>query len=519
MPDNELEQAKNNEERCEEIKMLFYAALNKVKEYTNEFDLDCSTNVEFGGFIDELYTPVSLVFVKSKNMFIIYFSSHFTNNSNDKIMNMFIRYIITTNKDNTFKVVNEVKEEMKKLPFETHHDVAFRNNYLISDSPVTNGVICESCLRIYRCSVDSDLFKHPENYRCQCSPTGGKLALIINGKKQMDPKKMDFYQTLTLDDVNKVKKERETRQKISAALLTEDNFDLDTFDEDALKEINKIIADNPRGVNRKHVGEFVDTYIDKPEYLSMAAQAFPHQYYNAYRYAGYDKQKIIFENPITHPRWEDWNYETEKQRIETKTKNVKRQAAKPQNVEEVINSLNVNETTRMNLLAATENKGKKISRMKVAEYIESSIATGDKDFLEALNDNFPDIYLEAFKHLHGVSRGYLYKNFAPKSSKFNEEFMKKYPENKNASNRYAYEIKDKPIVKETNADPMTKLNAFMRMYKRIGNKEIMHEINDAVFNEDVAYLKLLRGAFNDKFMKVRPSFSNSVLDFLDRNGI
>ena len=511
----DIQEARNNSGRSKEIEMLFYVAMNKINTHIKESNLNCSTNIMFGGFIDELYEPVRLIYKKSQNIFIIYFSSHFMHNDNDKILNVIIRYIITTNKNNTFKTIPEIREEMKKLPFDTHYDVAFRNNYLVSDSPVTNGVICESCLRIYHCSTDSDMFKHVENYKCQCSPDGGKLALIINGKKQMDPKKMDFYKNLNLDDVNKAKKERELYQKALEQMLTEDDFEIDTFNEECLEIINKIIEENPKGVNRKPINEFIDKYVDNQDYMAMIAQAFPHQYYNAYRYSGYENQQKIINNPIMHPRWKEWDLETEKQRVEGKIKYAERQAAKPQNIEEIINKLDIKESTKKNLSAALENKGKKISRMKVAEYIEQAIATKDEEFINVMNDNFSEIYLESFKHMHKSARYYLYNNFTPKSENFNEEFKKKYPGVINEKRSIPKIV----IERDPNADAATKLNTFMRMYKRIGNKELIHEVNDAVFHEDSEYIKMLHEAFKERFAKVRPAFSNSTLDYLDKIGL
>lgn len=520
MSKKDIEQARNNFGRSQEIEMLFRAAMNKVQEHIKESNLDCSTNIVFGGFIDDLYMPVNLVYSKSKKSFIIRFSSHYIHNENTKIYNTFIRYIIATNKNNTFKSLPEIKQEMKKLPFDTHYDVAFRNNYLMSDFPVSNGVICESCLRIYKVPTDSDMFQHVEKYKCQCSPEGGKLALIINGKKQMDPEKMKLYEDPTLEDVDKAKKERELHQQALASMLTEDDFDLDTFSEEGLEIVNKLIADNPKGINRKPINDAIAKHIDEPEILAMLAQAFPHQYYNAYRYSGFDNQQKIVANPITHPRWEDWDLEAEQKRIDDKIKSLQRQAIKPHNVEEIIAGFDVQEITKKNLLAALENKGKKISRMKVAEYVENAITAKDDDFINIMNDHFPEIYLESFKHIHKSTRLYLYEHFPPKSENFTEEFKKKYPgvpTPKHTKN--AYELKIIDIERDPNADPMTKLNTFMRMYKRIGNKEIIHEINDAVFHKDVEYLQVLKNAFEDKFTKVRSSLSNTTLDFLDRSGI
>ena len=120
--------AQEHLERSKEIEMLFQAAMNEIKKYIKENSLDCSTKIIFDGFIDDLYSPIYLAYQKSKATFIVRFSSHYFNNDNAKIMNMFIRYIATTNKNNTFKQLDEVKLELKKLPFNTHYDVTFRIN-------------------------------------------------------------------------------------------------------------------------------------------------------------------------------------------------------------------------------------------------------------------------------------------------------------------------------------------------------------------------------------------------------
>ena len=513
-----LIEAKNNSGRAEEMEMIFNAAMNKVAEYKRDYGLRCSDEIVFGGIVDELYSPISLLYKKSKKKFYIYFSSHYMNNPNEKIYNMMIRYIVTTNRAASFKSVTEVKEEFSKLPNNIHHEVAFRNNYLMSDAPIMNGVICESCLRIYKCDVNSDLFKNIQNYKCRCCEDGGKLSLIINGKKQMSDDRKKLYSNITLDQVNEEEKHRKMQSMIDAKLMTEDNFDLETFSEDGLDIVNHIISENPHGLSRKPVLEAMADNINDPDVLSMLAQAFPKQYYNAYRYAGYDNQVKILGMPEAYPRVSEWDVEVEKRRLNDKTKQMERVSAKPRYLADLVDTLDIKDSTRQNLLAAFGGGKKKLSKMKVAEYLENAVASKDDEFITVLNNNYPNIYLDCFKHLSRTARAVLYNNFPPISEEFNEDFKKKYPP---MDDDLIVENEDrtKNLVLDKNADPMTKLTTFMRVNKRIGHRELMHELNDAIFNNDKEYTKILYNAFEDKYKKIRPSFPNDILVFIERLGL
>ena len=517
----------SNFDRAQEVEVLFNIALKQIKEYIHEYHLICSDKILFGGFIENVYEPITLIFKKSQDTFIIYFSSHFLNNDNEKILNTFIRYIVTTNPDGgpLFKHYLEIREELKKLPFDTHYDVSFRNNYLSSDTEVLNGVICESCLRVYKCDPESDLFKNVQHYKCQCGPHG-KLSLIIDGKKQIDPKRMEFYGVKaslpTLEDINAAKKKRELKQKAMQNLFSEEDFNADIFDPQGLEELNTIIMNNPKNINRKSIMEYLQTNIHNEKKIAMLLVAFPNQYINAYRYCGIDNQLIIVNNPLLHPQHPDWNVEVERQRLKDKQRYQLSRSNKPSDIESILKDYDISDTTRKNLLAALETKGKKISRIKVGEYMEIAVNAHDKDFLDILNRHYPEIYLESIKHIHKPIRKIIYTQYPPQSPNFTEEFRTKYPGTITATTTsndltIPQEVpEENVVVQDHNADSFTKLNIFMRMYKRIGNKELMHEINDAVFHQDVDYCLTLINAFEDKFKKIKSGFSNATLNFLDK---
>lgn len=507
--------AQEHLERSKEIEMLFHVAMNEIKKYIKENSLDCSTKIIFDGFIDDLYSPIYLAYQKSKAKFIIRFSSHYFNNDNTKIMNMFIRYIATTNKNNTFKQLDEVKLELKKLPFNTHYDVTFRNNYLESDAEVLNGVICESCLRVYKCDVNDDLFKNVQNYKCQCTQDGGKLSLIINGKKQLDGQRAIYYKNLSLGDVTKITKARELKKLVDTKKMEEKDFDKAFFSKEGLDVVNKIIAQNPKGINRKHVGVEVEKHLKDEKILHMLSHAFPHQYYNAFRYGGFEVQKYILEHPNTHPCYKTWNLKLEKNRISEKEKYMQRKSVKYENAADIIKEMDLPETTKKNLLAVVETNGKKISRMRTAEYLEIAVSNNDIDFINVMNNHLPEVYLDAFKHLHKAQRDYLLKNYPPISENFTEEMKKKLTPKDNGR-------KATITVNTINTDglqPLDKLAVFMQNHKKIFNKDIAHEVTDAAYKKDKDYMFVLFSAFEDKIKHIRQSFNNDTLKFLDELGL
>ena len=507
--------AKEHLERSKEIEMLFQVAMNKVQKYIKENSLNCSTKIKFGGFIDDLYSPIYLAYQKSENTFIIMFSSHFFDNDNTKILNSLIRYIVTTNKNHSFKTLPEVKKELKKLPFDTHYDVSFRNNYLESDSPVVNGVICESCLRVYKCSTEDDLFKNVQNYKCQCTPEGGKLSLIINGKKQLDDKRQSYYKNLTLGDVTKLTKERELKKFVDTKKMEEKDFDKAFFSEEGLEVVNNIISQNPKGINRKHVGAEVEKHLKDEVILNMLSHAFPHQYYNAFRYGGFEVQKHILEHPNTHPCYKSWNLKLEKERIFEKEKYMQRKSVKYENAADMIKGMDLPESTKKNLLAVVETNGKKISRMRTAEYLEIAVSNNDVDFIKVMNNHLPEVYLDAFKHLHKAQKDYLLKNYPPISENFTEEVKKKLTPKDNGR-------KTDIVINTVNTDglpPLDKLANFMKNHKKIFNKDIAHEIIDAAYKKDEEYIRVLFSAFDDKIKHIRQSFNNDTLKFLDGLGL
>ena len=491
----------------QEVAGCFNIALKRVKEYKQHNNLICSDKVEFGGIIDDVMNPISLALGEDK--YILYYSSHYFDNPADKIINTIVRYIVAGNDNFTFKNNNQIREELQKIPDGSNYESSFRNNYLICDEPVTDAVICNSCLRIYRCSKDSDMFQNFNTYRCDC---GGTLSVIENGERKTDIYNSELYQDISLDTIKQSKKERKQKESMEAFLKTPEDFDEKYFDEDVLDFINEIIIAYKNRISRLTINDFTMKNIDNKTALVMLNTAFPKAYYNFYKYSKNSIQRKLLSDIDTRPIYQMFDYNAEIEKMNGKERSKARLSAF-NDIANIIEHDDLSEQTKKDLAIAFENKGKKISRMKIAEYVENSVVIGNSEFIEVINKYFPDIYLESIKHVHKPIREYLYEHHVPNTANFNDDFKKKYPPSKY---KKSLPLQSKPIEVKT---VMDKLKNFIMAYPKVGNKELSHEINDAAFHTDAEYLVLLKQSFPERFEKVRHLLPLSTINFLKENMI
>ena len=169
----------------------FNTAMVKVKGYIGSHDLNCSTDVVFDGLSENTHFAVDMWFTGEDGKFHLEFSKHYLGNKREKIEKLFFRYIVTSNLDGTFKNYTQVKDELRKLPFETHYDVTYQNDYLNTDITTPfNGVICDKCHRAFRYDPGARIFSHLNRFMCVC---GGSLTAIINGVKQVSANSVERY--------------------------------------------------------------------------------------------------------------------------------------------------------------------------------------------------------------------------------------------------------------------------------------------------------------------------------------
>ena len=489
--------------RDQEIVGCFNLALKTISEYQQQYDLQCSSKVKFGGIIDDVMNPISLALSDSE--FVLYYSSHYIENATKKIINSMIRYIVATNEDFSFKDNMQIREELKKLPEDTQYDSTFRNNYLECDEPIKDAVVCNECLRIYRCDRNSDLFKNFNTYRCDC---GGTLSIIEDGKKKIDIFKSNFYKEISLDNIKKSRKERKKKESVEDLLKTEDDFDPRFFNEDVLEFINQVIVETKNHVSRRTIEKYCQEHIKDKAVMNMINEAFPRAYYNFYKYSKINQQKFLIEDPDTRPVFEGFDYNEEMKKLMNKHKSKERLENKV-DIQELLESLpDINDSTKQSLTVIFDCKNAKPSKIKIAEYIEQAVTVKNDEFIDVINKHFPDIYLDSFKYIHKPFRGYLYKNHIPISPKYSEEFKKKYPESKYKRSAPLH------VTVMTANTPQEKLMNFMKIYPKVGNKELMHEVSDAAYHKDLDYMQLLKMTFSDRFERIRANLPIPVLEFL-----
>jgi len=209
-----------------DLKHAFANAMTKVKGYINTHRLICSTDVVFEGLSDNDKFAVEMWYTGKEHTFHVTFSRHYLNNKREKAEKMFFRYITTSNPDGTFKNYTQVKDELRKLPFETHYDVTYQNDYLVTDvTEPFNGVVCEKCHRSFRYEPGAKIFDNVSRFMCTC---GGSLVAVINGVKQVhantedryttcDPHQLDNFRNVDFSPLADFSKE--VQAKVNAAVL------------------------------------------------------------------------------------------------------------------------------------------------------------------------------------------------------------------------------------------------------------------------------------------------------------
>ncbi len=76
---------------AEKIEETFLSALDAIKGYIQEYTVNCSTNIEFIGFNEELLHPIKAWFNKKDKKFYFTFSIYYIKNQKEKVKNYFIR--------------------------------------------------------------------------------------------------------------------------------------------------------------------------------------------------------------------------------------------------------------------------------------------------------------------------------------------------------------------------------------------------------------------------------------------
>lgn len=159
---------------AEKIEETFLSALDDVKGYIQEYTVNCSTNIEFIGFNEELLHPIKAWFNKKDKKFYFTFSIYYIKNQKEKVKNYFIRYILTTNTDGTFKTHEDALAMAQKVQ-SIFLDTTFTQNYLNCSKELNPNVFCVSCKATYTYDENSNVYQNLDKYMCIC---GGELVKI-----------------------------------------------------------------------------------------------------------------------------------------------------------------------------------------------------------------------------------------------------------------------------------------------------------------------------------------------------
>lgn len=263
------------------IESIFQESMNIIKSGMKDYQINCSDNVIFGGCTDDSTNPVQLAFNKSRNVFILFFSNHYLMNSQDKILKLFVRYIITTNKNGTFKNRKETKKELKKFT-DTHYEACYMNNFLKCDETISDTIFCRKCKRTYKYPINHPIFQHLENYRCEC---GGELTKLIN-TGTFDSAKANVYFSNNFKE--------NVKPGVDTSKYPDSFFEKIQHSVEDYERFVAFIKNKKRISRLKLIGE-IQEVIDNENYnmLNMYNFAFPKMYDTVFNYIKAEYRNVM----------------------------------------------------------------------------------------------------------------------------------------------------------------------------------------------------------------------------------
>lgn len=361
------------------IESIFQESMNVIKDGMKTYQINCSDNVIFGGCTDNATNPVQLAFNKSRNVFILFFSNHYLNNSQEKILKLFVRYIVTTNKNGTFKNRKETKKELKKFT-DTHYEACYMNNFLKCDETVSDTIFCRKCKRTYKYPINHPIFKNLNQYRCEC---GGELTKLVN-TGDFDTQKANVYFSNNFKETN-------NKPGVDVEKYPDTFFEkINHTEEDYIRFIEFI--KNKKRISRLKLIAEVQEVIDNGNYnmLNMYNFAFPKMYDTVFNYIKAEYRNVMkVKCPPSFIK------------EESKSKKVI--------VKEELNRADFNCTDEEFSTIKNFNNGKHTLKC-IKPYIINAINNANNNVLNALRKIDDEDFQKSIRYLKEAQKQYLIKN-------------------------------------------------------------------------------------------------------------
>jgi hypothetical protein len=254
--------------KSDKIYALFADAMCSAATYIHDFNVNCSQSILFVGFNENETTPLQIWYNTKGNTFCMSFSVYYMQNPTKKIKNYFIRYIIGTNSDGTFKNFNEILAELKKINGE-YFTSTLSSNYLTSSSKVKKkpNVICRTCRKTF--AVTEEMGNNISDYICDC---GGELT------------KLDTYEPSAFAKESYLSGKYKSKSKsINVDEYTDEFFITIPHSEQDLDDFIAFLQNKTRLTKTVLISE-LEKIIDnnRKNLLAMYNFAFPSIYQSAY---------------------------------------------------------------------------------------------------------------------------------------------------------------------------------------------------------------------------------------------
>ena len=270
----------------QDIEGMVAEVLEDLSAKQDKYKIGFSQRIIFGGLCDEETVPIKLVHNTAKNLFVLFFSSHYLNNKRDKVWKLIARYILCTNSDGTFKTYNETMKTVRKITDGNHYESTYMADWLKCDKTHEHHIFCKKCNRTFYFPPEHDILKNPQNYKCDC---GGQLMLFGIENCVSAEKKNVYFETKCTDrKINQVHD-----RNFFEGLVFEDK-DMRSF-----MDFEKAHTH----ITRVQLMEELKRAIDNNQYnlLAMYNRAFSKTYAMANRYMPAHYKQVISEvSPVNY---------------------------------------------------------------------------------------------------------------------------------------------------------------------------------------------------------------------------
>lgn len=263
--------------REQDIISAFAVARTKVATFIHDYNVDCSTNIIFAGFNEEQEVPIKVWYNCVDKLFCMTFSCHYMKNAEKKVIKLFVRYLVCTNNNGTFKTIEKTMQELRKIKGEFFEDT-FSNDFLTCDVEVQYNVMCKKCHKKFMAT--DEIVNNIENYGCAC---GGELVTISSS---VSAQKQSFYLNSIFNN-----------NTIDTTIFTEEYFEGIACTAQDVKEF-KAFLNGKKKVNRHNMKEELERVVETQNVtlLKMYDFVFPKQYCSAVKYMKKKPTAFIMEN-------------------------------------------------------------------------------------------------------------------------------------------------------------------------------------------------------------------------------